>query len=555
MGAPVGREPTISNSDAKRFDPPTGAGERSFLTRVRLGISAFALIFTALFITHAPLLRLPYFWDEAGYFIPAARDLLLTVSLIPHTTLSNAHPPLLMLWLAFWWKFSAFTPAVTRFAMLLVASFTLLGLWRLARFLTSSQVATATVICTALYPVFFAQSSLAQLDMLAAAFTIWGLYAYLERRIAAALLLFALAPIAKETALITPLALFLWELICPRLRVPALGGEPLCIGEGRLWKAFRWLGCAIPLACWLAYHQHVTGHIFGNPEYLRYNLGATLNPLRIILSFLIRLWHLLGYLNLFVLTLGAVYAMFSAPVYERDGEVRKRIPVNAQLVFAVVIVAYLAAFSVIGGAMLARYLLPVYPLVILVCVSTLRRRVRCWTWWIAAACAMFVFALLVPPPYRVSPEDTLLYRDYVLLHKAAAGELVQRFPHARVLTAWAASDELTRPFLGYVKEPMRVVRIDTFDDFDILRASHVTDQFDVALLFSTKWEPLHPLLTTVPFGRALHERFFDYHEDMNPQRAAALLGGRVVNYWNRNNEWVAVIAVERIENASIQQRR
>ena len=82
--------------------------------RWRTYLFAYALLFTFLFITHAPLLRLPYFWDEAGYFIPAARDLLLTGSLIPHTTLSNAHPPLVMLWLAFWWKFSAFTPAVTR---------------------------------------------------------------------------------------------------------------------------------------------------------------------------------------------------------------------------------------------------------------------------------------------------------------------------------------------------------------------------------------------------------------------------------------------------------
>ena len=73
---------------------------------IRRYVSAFALIFTALFLAHAPLLRLPYFWDEAGYFIPAARDLLLTGSLIPQSTLSNAHPPLLMLWLAFWWKFS-----------------------------------------------------------------------------------------------------------------------------------------------------------------------------------------------------------------------------------------------------------------------------------------------------------------------------------------------------------------------------------------------------------------------------------------------------------------
>ncbi len=44
----------------------------------------FAVIFVFIFLLHAPLLRLPYFWDEAGYYVPAARDLLLTGSLIPH---------------------------------------------------------------------------------------------------------------------------------------------------------------------------------------------------------------------------------------------------------------------------------------------------------------------------------------------------------------------------------------------------------------------------------------------------------------------------------------
>ena len=29
-------------------------------------------------------------------------------------------------------------------------------------------------------------------------------------------------------------------------------------------------------------------------------------------------------------------------------------------------------------------------------------------------CAAFVFALLTPPPYRIAPEDTLLYRDYII---------------------------------------------------------------------------------------------------------------------------------------------
>jgi hypothetical protein len=519
-------------------------------TAARRNLSAFALIFTGLFITHAPLLRLPYFWDEAGYFIPAARDLLLTGTLIPHSTLSNAHPPLLMLWLAFWWKFSAFTPAVTRFAMLLVAAFALLGVWRLSRSIANVQVAAATVICTALYPVFFAQSSLAQLDMMAAAFTLWGLAMYVERRAAVAVVFFALAPLAKETALIAPLALLSWELLCPLLRGRKLAGEPLCFRSGKPSRAFVWLLCALPLVCWLAYHKHVTGYVFGNPEYLRYNVGATLSPLRIVLSMLIRLWHLLGYLNLFVLTLGAVYAMCHSPLLERDGSERPRIAISAQLVFIAVLLAYFVAFSIVGGAVLARYLLPVYPLVILLCVSTLRRRVRRWTWWIVAACALFVFALLVPPSYRISPEDTLLYRNYVVLHKAAANELASRFPHERVLTAWPASDELTRPYLGYVKQPMQVVRIENFSDLEMLRASHATDQFDIVFLFSTKWEPPHPLLSSLPFGRALHERFFDYHEDMDPQRAAASLGGRILDYRNVNNEWIAIIALEHIENAS-----
>ena len=544
-------------------------------------VSAYALLFTLLFITHAPLLRLPYFWDEAGYFIPAARDLLLTGSLIPHTTLSNAHPPLVMLWLAFWWKCSAFTPAVTRTAMLLIAAFALLGLWRLARSVANQAVAIATVLCTALYPVFFTQSSMAHLDMLAAAFTLWGLAMYVERRPLATIVFFSLAPLAKETAIVTPMALLVWELFCslfdrlskadlqmfgsrgeqPRVPRSSLGlaragqdlrvpQQSLCLYHDKRF-ALRFLICLAPLLLWLVYHHHRTGYYLGNPEYLRYNLQATLNPLRILLAILIRLWHVFGYLNLFLLTLGAVEAMSRPPLRDPDGTLRPRIAINVQLVFAVVLLANVLAESMLGGAVLARYMLPVVPLVILVCVSTMRRRIRQWTWFVAIACAAFVVQLFVPPPYRIAPEDTLLYRDYVILHKIAADELSARHPHARILTAWPASDELTRPFLGYVKQPLDVVRIENFSPLYIAQAAQATDQFDIAYLFTTKWEPPHPFLANVFLGKRLQERFFDYHEDILPQRAANILGGRTATYLNRNNEWVALISIEKIENAEI----
>ncbi len=228
-------------------------------------------------------------------------------------------------------------------------------------------------------------------------------------------------------------------------------------------------------------------------------------------------------------------------------------PLDVQLVFLVVLAANLIAESALGGAVLARYMLPVVPLVILVCVSTLRRRVRHWTWWIALTCFVFVVQLFVPPPYRIAPEDTLLYRDYVIEHKLAADQLA-RHPNARVLTAWPASDELTRPFLGYVRQPLQVVRIENFSAPEIERAAQATEQFDTAYLFTTKWEPPHPFFQRLAFGKGIQERFFDYHEDLAPQLAADILGGRLATYNSQNNEWIALIAIEKVENASTHAR-
>jgi len=59
----------------------------------------------------------------------------------------------------------------------------------------------------------------------------------------------------------------------------------------------------VPLAGWYAYHYAKTGFLLGNPEYFRYNVAATVNPLRIPLAFAMRLWQVFGYFGLYLLTL------------------------------------------------------------------------------------------------------------------------------------------------------------------------------------------------------------------------------------------------------------
>ncbi|MCU1296393.1 MAG: hypothetical protein JWO91_671 [Acidobacteriaceae bacterium] len=509
----------------------------------------FVLIFFASALLHISLLRLPYFWDEAGYYIPAARDLLFSGSLIPHSTPSNAHPALVMAYLAFCWKIAGYSPLVTRIAMLAVAAFSLTGLFQLAKRISSKEVAVASTVCTAIYPVFFSQSSLAHVDLAAAGLVFWGLLAYIEDRRSAAAIWFSLAFLAKETAILVPLELFTWERICPRL---AASHPALCLYRRSITKSAFLLVPMIPLFAWYAYHYVRTGFIFGNPEFFRYNVQATIQPPRILLALMLRLWQVFGYFNLYLLTLAMLFAMTREPLSEHShskNEVRARIAFNVQFTFLAIIVVYVLALSVVGGAVLARYMLPVVPLIIIIGISTVRRRLRHWRVIVALIFVAFAIGLFLNPPYGFSMEDNLAYRDYIVLHQRAENFLEARYPRARVLTAWPANDELTRPYLGYVPRPMQVVRIEDFTAEQLMSAVDLSSNFDVALVFSTKYEPRHALLEHWQTWTELKTRFFGYHRDVPPAAAAQILGGHVVYADNRDGQWVAVIEMDRVEEA------
>jgi len=529
----------------------------------------FALLFAGLAALHSFLLRLPYFWDEAGYYVPAARDFLLTGSLIPHSTPSNAHPPLVMAYLALAWKVAGYAPLVTRLAMLLVAAFSLLGLFRLAQRVANTEVAVASTLCTALYPVFFMQSSLAQVDLAAAGLTFWALLAYVEERRIAMALWFSLAVLAKETAILAPAALLAFECICVAAKhrdrsagvspAVARASRPRSVGDSpnptlSLKRSSLLLLPAIPLALWYAYHRARTGFIFGNPEFFRYNVQATMHPLRILLAFVMRLWQITGYMNLYPLTLAALFAMWLPPLRDlganRDEE-RPRIALDVQFAFLAVIATYVLAMAVIGGAVLARYMLPAVPLVIVICVSTLWRRVRIWRAAVALALLAFVAAWFINPPYGFSLEDNLAYRDYIVLHQHAETFLEARYPMARVLTAWPAGGELSQPSLGYVTRPMRVLQIENFTVEQLMFADELPSGFDVALVFSTKYEPPHPMLRNWAAWERIKTEFFGYHRDVHPAVAARLLGGRLVYTETRQGQWVGVIEMQPVQEAHL----
>jgi len=510
----------------------------------------FPVIFAGLYASHFSLLRLPYYWDEAGYYIPVAWDFFHTGSLIPSTTVTNAHPPLPSIYLALWWKISGFYPETTREAVLLVASFGLLAVWRLAqRVAGSGLVAFWTVLLTALYPIWFAQSTLAQADIFAAAFSLWGLVYALpdqNRRPPIAAIWFTAAVLSKETAIAIPITLAVIAL--------ADGFKANRPQRGQRWIEAVWLSiCALPLIGWYAWHYAKTGFVFGNPEYLKYNAESTFALTRFLAAFGHRVLHLTAHMNMFVPTLLTLAALMLSPRLDRDGGERPKISRTTLWRILFILLANTLLFSALGGALLTRYLLPMYPLVLLVSVSTFSRRVPYWQALAALSAGAFIAGIFINPPYRFAPEDNLQYARDIRLHMAGIAQLDKLFPGSTVLTAWPVSDDLTKPELGYVKTPYEVYRLQDFTEEQITKAEDDPGGYSSALVFSTKYDPASILLSLGPKSEALDQRYFGLHHDLPPEAIALRLKGNLVWQQEDHDQWIALIRFNRQFEAQLRE--
>jgi len=514
----------------------------------------YPLVFVAVCLSHWSLLRLPYYWDEGGYYIPAALDFYRVGTLVPHFT--NAHPPLPNVVLGTLWHLTGYQILATRMMVCAFASAALVAVFRLARNLLDAPAAFAITLLTAVYPIWFAQSSLAHADIFAAAFTLWGLSFYLlQCKITCALdgvsqfaggtyrqmmqtsVMFSLAAMSKETAIVIPATLAALEIY-------------LLFRDRRISNLYRshigWLICLIapvlPLVVWYAYHYHVTGFTFGNPEYLRYNATANFTFAHVYSALHFRFLHIFWQRNIWLpLTLALACLLLPA----RSPAEARPLASSVLRVIVLLVASNWLAFSILGGAPLTRYLLPIYPLLLLVCVATWRSRLRVWLLLVCLTFAAFVSALWINPPFSFAPEDSLAYRDMIVVDQEVAAYLNQHYPQARVLTAWPVSNDLFCPDLGYTDHPFAVVAVQDFTPSEIARVATRSADFDTAVVFSTHFAApeLQRYLRSHPGSRRAAD--FSPAQLRTPADIARQFGGHVVWQDDRHGEWAAILRFPR----------
>lgn len=520
----------------------------------------FLFAFACVLLSHLTLLRLPYFWDEGGYYVPAALDFFRTGTLIPVFT--NAHPPLPNVVLGSLWRIFGFHILVTRITACAFAAGAVTAVFSLGRRLLGTGAGLSLALLTAVYPIWFAQSSLAHADIFAAAFSLAALTAYLTSpvsigtqkenlsfapRLFLCSALFCLSVLAKETAIVQPAALAALELY----RAWRDRASPHAAKAHRLWV----IALSIPLpvlATWYGYHYKKTGLIFGNPVYLRYNATDNFTPAHIVYALRIRFVHLFWQRYIWLpLALAAACLLLPSKANERNPNHILGLPTPLVSAIGILVAANLLAFSVLGGALLTRYLLPVYPLLLLLCIAIWKDRLTRWPWLGALTAAAFVPALWLNPSTFFAPEDNLTYRNMVVVQGRAIDFLKTHYPDATVLTAWPVSADLFRPELGYSHHTFRVVSLENFTVAELAKAAQRPGDYDTALVFTTHYTSpaFRAFLQTHP--TSWRGRRYAADLDLSPAQIARTLGGEVVWQDDVYGEWAAVLRFHRTYDARV----
>jgi hypothetical protein len=475
----------------------------------------FAFFAVVVFLIHAPYLSLPYFWDELGQFVPSALDILQHGWWVPHSAVPNAHPPGVMAYLAAVWKIFGYSIPATRAAMLVLASltalFTFLLAIRLCRGLPGAPV-LAPLLLLLLDPLFYMQSMMAQLDMPAMLFTVLALLLFLEDRHLAASLACVALVLAKETGALLPL-IFFGVLLSDRPRAK---------------YAPYYLAPFAVLAVWFFVLWRTTGQLFGDAGFTHYNLGYALHPVRVALCLIRRIYYL--FIDNFRWA-GSI-AIFLA--WKRTQKFATREWKITWLFFS----AHVVMVSVLGGAELERYLLPVLPLLYIAmgaAWSTLRPVWR--NAGLVTVAAGLLIGLFINPPYPFPFENNLAMVDFVELHHDAAQYLDANYPDKTIYTAWPLTGALHDPAFGYVTK-----KLATFETSDLGYSTlNRLDPkgVDVLVLYSRTWEPSWSVLQWPMVERFLRH-FYLYEPQMDADQVHDHFGLSQVRRWTQRGQWIEI---------------
>ncbi|HPT27567.1 MAG TPA: hypothetical protein PLZ95_14200, partial [Bryobacteraceae bacterium] len=441
-------------------------------------------------------------------------DLFSSGQLVPTSATPNIHPPAAMAWVALAWRVFAPSVLVARCAMLLVGTMLLLAAFLLSVELCGSVPglpAFFAAFALSLSPLVYTQSLLVQLDLPAAALTCLAIYLFLTEKHWLAVAASCLLVLTKETGLLLPLTLGAWLAF-----------------EKRFQRAATYLIPGAVLGIWLAFLYSKTGSVFGNTEFGRYNLLWTMRLSHIAFSLVRRFYFLfIGNFH-WIGTLGIAAGLL-------HGRFRRR----RWAVAGTFALLHVVLVSVLGGAVLERYMLPVLPIFYAAALVgfaswSVNRRWLAYLAMVAGLVAgLFINPLFWPFPY----ENNLAIAAFTRLHQRTAQTIESQYAGARVATIWPLSAELANPRLGYVNKSVQTVELPSLSVQSIQAAN--PRSYDILVRFSRDWEPEHSLLRSRA-ARWVVRQTIGLEDPVSGDELESRHGLKLAHMYEEGGQWVEI---------------
>lgn len=423
-----------------------------------------------------PTVTLPYWWDSAGFIMQQAHQYALTnFSPLISSFSDFAHPPLLSIMIALFWRVFGESLAVSHivylpFVLLAVFSTYFLGKELFQDRIVGPILGFTTAVLLLFTPVFLAQVGIIYLEIPSTAFAVTSYLFFLKKRYVLFALSASMMVLMKEYMLFIVLLflfIYLYRVLKNRKNSKSISLEKKNI----LFQIIPF----IVMSAWLLLHKISTGWWIVMPgRSIGDSGGYSINFLQLVsvFSFLfLSQWRVLLLLILLSCLVGSYF--FSERIWKRQ----QRFWSIEKLPLFFIPIFYLFFFG--KTEFLARYSLIVLPFFYLLSllallnvfsVSGLKKK-------FSALVVVFVVCLYgfftqwdlhrQIKSYHFSPlEENLEYRDIIFLGRQVSSYMTQNYHDKAIYSSFPFTYMLSMPYQGFIDDPLRIKECSQFKKGD-----------------------------------------------------------------------------------------
>lgn len=463
-----------------------------FLKSHKLDTFFLSLLTLTALLLWWPTRMLPYWWDSAGFIMRAAKfyfDTNFSSFILPSDFVYSvmAHPPLFPYVLAIVWKIFGNSLPVSHLFYLPFVLATVVGTYLLAKKIaqfadhaTRHSVGFGAALLLLATPLFVAQIGIIYLEIPTAAFAVWALYFFLQKRMIPYIVSASFMLLMKEVSFIVIGAIAL--VTCGEfVRDLLVRAEPFKQLMRRYAILLLFI-CApiLILVGWFAWHWLATGWLFALPYYDDAFHGEIME---------ISLWKIFAVLQYFFLAqlrwIPTIFLALALFVIASRGMLPRFFGnVNVRGLASAGLIAVLTPVLFGKLEFLPRYVVFALPFFCIFFTYTLgwvlqARGIRDpvgaskgIVFWAALLGLAFAFTLQWDTKKGLDKwnfvplEENTEYLHVIRTGKQMAQFVEENYPDARVLTSFPANYMLAEPFQGYVSRPIQIGLCDKYKEGD-----------------------------------------------------------------------------------------